>query len=559
MNIYYIDPSQTENGNGEQQSPFNSVNAAFNSGLSYPWTVLIRRGTTTRERLNDTNRGFLNNAGRIVPCYFGSYGDGPRPKWIQDTPAIQCIYSNKATNVQIRGIDFIDCDIVPAWDTGALIHLTAYGDKERNYDANLYAEHCGFYGNEKSVTAQWGGNQRIKIFAAETSDNLAHKIGVAHCDFDTVSSCVYIRGNTQVEDVTTNLTGDKKSMGVFCANNSFHRVVQSAILFHSVKSEGSAYVRTEYSSYMEENSYSSYRWDKVSPEGARHADAAMWVWHSDRVMIRENWIAGMLAMANDGMAFDIDGMSWGNVVRHNFSTGNVSFAMLISASGAGLSPWEPDKYSYEEWFYHRRMGTGENIIEYNFSFNDAIQRLRNVPEGKNYNSEIYASVLRNAKCLFDNHFRNNTIIDTVSDKRKLLLNSNAYSGGGTGVPALSIDNNIFYCRWLTEGEIFEHNLYTNDKASSYQGIATPDEMLLRHNIIFMEEMPGFKPDMSKFKEEGNIFSSPQFLYVPRGAPVNARAAKMMKFRKSSPALGGGMRVATPDINGISGNNIGWLQ
>jgi hypothetical protein len=172
MNIYYIDPSQTENGNGSMQSPFNSVNAAFNSGLSFPWTVLIRRGTTTRERLNDTNLGFFNNAGRIVPCYIGSYGEGPKPKWIQDTPATQCIYSNKATNVQIRDIDFIDCDIVPTWDTGALINLIAYGDKERNYDANLHVEYCGFYGNEKSITAQWGGNQRIKIFAAETNDNL---------------------------------------------------------------------------------------------------------------------------------------------------------------------------------------------------------------------------------------------------------------------------------------------------------------------------------------------------------------------------------------------------
>ena len=127
------------------------------------------------------------------------------------------------------------------------------------------------------------------------------------------------------------------------------------------------------------------------------------------------------------------------------------------------------------------------------------------------------------------------------------------------MPVLSIENNIFYCRWLNEGEIFEHNLYTNDKASSYQDIAAPDEMLLQHNIIFMEEMPGFKPDISKFKGEGNVFSSPQFMHIPRGAPVNARSAKVMKLRPSSPALGGGIRVTTPDINGISGTNIGWLQ
>lgn len=559
MNTYYVDPSQKNNGNGSIDNPFNSVNAAFSAGVSFPWTVLLKKGTSTRERLLDDGKGYLNNSGRVDPCFFGSYGEGPRPKWIQDDPAIQCVYSTRATNVQFRNIDFIDCDLVPTLDSGSSIHLIAYGDTGRNNDANIYVDHCGFIGNEHSVTAQWGGNQRIKIFTAEDATTRAHKIGVSNCNFDTVSAGIYIRGNTQVENPETNVTGDRKSMGVFCSGNSFHRVVQTAALFHSVKSKSSAYIRDEYSSYIEDNHYSSYRWDKVSPTGKRYADAAIWTWHCDRIMIQRNWVAGCLAMANDGMAIDFDGMCWECVARHNFSTGNVSFFMFVSGGGAGLTAWDPNKYSYVEWYYNRKQGSGNNIVEYNFSFNDAIQRLKTVPAGINSNSEIAATVLRNAKCQFNNTFRNNTIIDTVSDYRKLLVNSNVYTTNGSGVPALIMANNIFYCRWLGTASITEHNKYTNDTVSNYRDIATPDEMIFSRNIMFSEQWAGSVPDMSKFTNDGNIFSTPRFSYLPPGAPVNSDAARLIGFKKSSPALNGGVAVSAPDINGNSGNSIGWIQ
>ncbi|WP_221889285.1 hypothetical protein, partial [Raoultella planticola] len=87
-------------------------------------------------------------------------------------------------------------------------------------------------------------------------------------------------------------------------------------------------------------------------------------------------VHGSYPMATDNMAVDIDGMCWDNVVRHVYSTGCARTVMFVSADNAGLQAAPPAGMSNFEFYYTRHQGSGNNLVEYCFAFNDGIQRLQ---------------------------------------------------------------------------------------------------------------------------------------------------------------------------------------
>lgn len=561
MNTYYVDPSQETSGAGTVASPFNTVNAAL-SAATHPFSILIKKGTDVRNNdyINDTTGKLLNSSGQM--SYIGAYGDdlaplvSNRPRWYMNGLYNPQIKSTSCRWLDISGIDFYNQVRVVSAGLGTQnILLTTLGDG--NSLANVFIHDCGFHGDSRSGSMQGGGNQRICLFADSTGTTISHVMKVYNCQFTEVGSGVYIRGNTNFQDVTTNVGDALRSYGCSVINCSFVNLVNCAVLLHTVASKTSwrDSGHPMWSGFRI-GSYKSYRWDKNG------ADAAFWMWHCNRVGGEYLEVSGMQAMSLDGMAFDIDGMCWDCGFRYCFTSNNVSSMMFVSGSNAALSTWDSTKYTYKEWFYDRRMGSGNNTYEYIFSFNDGVQRLSTVPAGLDYNSEITATAIRFTKCQFNCQVNNCVFIDTVSDLRKLLVNSNAYNTGDNTIPAITMNSNLFFARYLSPSNIMNHVLYTNDSATtSGATLAPPAQMLLNNNLMFSDAWTsGTSPDLSLFTVTNGIYADPYFRYLPNSSPSGIEAAKNIKFIiGQSPALGGGVSTSELDIEGNSGNNIGWLQ
>ena len=560
MQTLYVDPSQTTNGSGTKDNPYNTVNAAL-SAATHPFSILIKKGTDVRNNdyINDTTGKLLNASGSMG--YIGSYGDdlaplvSNRPRWYMNGLCNEQIKSTSCRWLDISGIDFYNQVRVVQSSLGTRnIMLTTLGDE--NSLANVFVHDCGFHGDPRSNSMQSGGNQRICLFADSTGTTISHVMKVYDCQFTEVGSGVYIRGNTNFQDLTTNVGDALRSYGCSVMGCSFVDLVNSAVLLHTVASKTSwkDSGHPMWSGFRKSR-YSSYRWDKNG------ADAAFWMWHCNRVGGEYLEVSGMQGMSLDGMAFDIDGMCWDCGFRYCFTKNNVSSMMFVCGSNAALSEWDPDKYTYKEWFYDRRMGSGNNTYEYIFSFNDGVQRLSAVPAGLDIGTEITAAVVRNSKCQFNNKINNCTIIDTVSDLRKLLINSNVYDTGDDTIPALTMNSNLFFSRYLASTNIMNHVLYSNDTVSNNQGLAPPKQMLLNNNLMFSDAWSsGATPDLSLFTVTNGKYVDPYFKYLPNSAPSGLTSAKNIGLIiGQSPAIGAGVATTEPDVMCNSGNNIGWLQ
>lgn len=556
MATFYVDPSADTNGTGTVASPFNRVNSAL-ATATHPFSILIKRGTYVRndDYINDTTSKLKNLSGTM--SYIGAYGTGNRPRWPMNGLWNPQIQSNECCWLTIQDINFDNQTRALNIGLGTSnILLNTTGDA--NGIANTHVLQCGFFGDPKSMTMQAGGNQRVRMFAISTGTTTAHKMTVQRCTFARVGSGVYIRGNTTFADATTNIGDGYRSYGCQVRDCEFTDLVNCAVLLHTCASQTSRFDTDHemWSGYIN-CSYTSHRWDKNG------SDAAFWMWWCNRVGGVYLYVDGMQAMKRDGMAFDIDGMCWDCGFRYCYTQNNVSTMMFVSGGSSGPMAWDPNTYSYVEWYYNRRMGSGNNLYEYIFSFNDAIQRLRTVPAGTDSSSEIHASHLRNSKCQFNNTLRYCTFIDTVSTKRKLLVNSNVYNTFSDTLPALTMHSNIFYGRYLADTNLMNHVKYTNDTVSNYVDIAPPAQMVIKNSLLFsLSWTSGATPDLSKFTSTSNKFVDPMFTNLGNTAPSGFDSARMVTFIKGlSPIFGAGVQSAadSPDINGKAGNNMGWLH
>lgn len=564
MQVLYVDPSADVNGTGTISSPFTRVNNALNVAV-HPFSILIKRGTFVRndDYINDTTSKLKNLSGTM--SYIGAYGEvgritglnksSNRPRWPMNGLYNPQIQSNECCWLTVINIDFDNQTRVINTGLGTRnILLNITGDA--NEIGHVHILECSVTGDAKSNSMQTGGNQRVCLFVNSTTKVRAHKLTIERCTFNHVGSGCYIRGNTQVDD-PLNLQGDQyKSYGCQIVDCEFVGMVNCAALLHTVAGKNSRYDRSDdmWSGY-DRNSYSSHRWDKNG------SDAAFWMWHCNKVGGQYLYVDGMQAMNRDGMAFDIDGNCWDCGFRYCYTQNNVSCAMFVSGGQASGTVWDQNTYSYREWFYNRRQGSGNNEYAYIFSFNDAIQRLKTVPAGTDASSEIHASWLRNSKCQFNNVVHNCTIIDTVSVRRKLLINSNVYNTFDDSMPAINFHSNVFYGRYLVPTALMNHVKYTNDSVSTYVDIAGPAQMVCSNNLMFSASWPGGSTvDLTKFSGTGNKFVEPWFTNLRDSAPSGFEAAKRVTFVKGlSPIFGGGKYNSGQDINGKTGNNMGWLQ
>jgi hypothetical protein len=347
---------------------------------------------------------------------------------------------------------------------------------------------------------------------------------------------------------TQQITGDgKRTFGAKVLRCSFTNIVQEGGMIHTCASKNGAYTDDEWQSCVRDCYYSSYRWDKFNTSGASTYDAPFWMWHCNRVMFENLEVHGSYPMSTDNMAVDIDGMCWDNVVRYVYSTGCARTVMFVSADNAGLQAAPPAGMSNFEFYYTRRQGSGNNVVEYCFAFNDGIQRLQG-QVGTLTNDACSISHHRNQ---FNNTVRNCVFIDTTSVRQRRLISTNGYDTESASVPSLTVENCIFYCKWMVGSDIIAQ-LSTGTRT-----IASASQIVLNNNIIWSDAWSA-APDLSALATlSGNVWAKPQYALLPSSPPSTRRGAINLGIPANAKEVGKSNLLL--DINGRSGNNIGWLH
>ncbi|UNI73760.1 hypothetical protein KP12_354 [Klebsiella phage KP12] len=88
-------------------------------------------------------------------------------------------------------------------------------------------------------------------------------------------------------------------------------------------------------------------------------------------------------------------------------------------------------------------------------------------------------------------------------------------------------------------------------------IAPASQIVLNNNIIWSDAWSA-APDLSALATlSGNIWAKPQYALLPPSPPSTRRGA--INLGVPANAKGVGKSNLLLDINGRSGNNIGWLQ
>ncbi|HHT5293919.1 TPA: hypothetical protein ACTY2I_005392, partial [Klebsiella pneumoniae] len=123
--------------------------------------------------------------------------------------------------------------------------------------------------------------------------------------------------------------------------------------------------------------------------------------------------------------------------------------MFVSADNAGLQAAPPAGMSNFEFYYTRRQGSGNNLVEYCFAFNDGIQRL----QGKIGTPTNDACSISHHRNQFNNIVRNCVFIDTTSVRQRRLISTNGYDTESVSIPSLTVENCIFYCKWMVGSDI----------------------------------------------------------------------------------------------------------
>ncbi|EMQ0911109.1 TPA: hypothetical protein MEC06_003969 [Klebsiella pneumoniae] len=541
MQYLYVDPS--DDANKPIPSAFKTVTEAIAAITSYPFSILIRRGTILKEAVNAR---LVNTSPEM--CFIDSYGSGPATKWISASTTVGQIRSWNARKLTIQNIHFIDREDGYA-STASPVNLECSGDS--NGIADVHVKNCYFTGNNFSVSNPQknmvGRHVELRAVAYDNPDTPAHKLSVEDCMFNMVNAGIYIRGNTYAADTTDNRGDGSRTYGAKVLRCSFTNVVQEGVLMHTCASKNDAYTDDEWQSCVRDCYYSSYRWDKFSTSGAATYDAPFWMWHCNRVLFEKLEVHGSYPMAPDNMAVDIDGMCWDNVVRYVYSTGCARTVMFVSADNAGLQAAPPAGMSNFEFYYTRRQGSGNNVVEYCFAFNDGIQRLQG-QVGTLTNDACSISHHRNQ---FNNTVRNCVFIDTTSVRQRRLISTNGYDTESASVPSLTVENCIFYCKWMVGSDIIAQ-LSTGTRT-----IASASQIVLNNNIIWSDAWSA-APDLSALATlSGNVWAKPQYALLPSSPPSTRRGAINLGIPANAKEVGKSNLLL--DINGRSGNNIGWLH
>ncbi len=541
MNNYYVDPFAASGGTGSLEAPYKSVTTLIAAGITHPCTIWIKRGTTLVE---SASFGLLleNNSGEL--SYIRPYGSGRRPKWVKPSVSSSHITTTGTRNLIITGLDFlIDDDSLTPNNGGGFVNLVLRNTTSADIDSNVWIEDCRFKGGALTRSGIYGGNKTVYIRADNANTKRVNKFGVRDCKFKNLSRGVQLQGIDIADDNTDNRTGTYYSRGVKVERCSFVGMSHGAVCFVCVESKNSAYTDDEYQSVARKCTYSSYRWDRYDGTAIR-VDAAFWTYHCNRVMFERLIGGGMQPTEADSEFIDFDGLSWDCVARYIISYNNGAGSLWISTAAQARAAYADYSSTYTEfdWFYTRRNGTGNNVIEYSIFYNDGNQRSdKNGSDACAYHrvtTYSYNCIVR--KCVH---------INMTAVSSQYMLANTLTSSGATLV---KLEDCIFFWKYLTSTNLVSQNPFT------------PSTLDIKNCVVYslawdsaaITTVTNYLASIATLS--GMIFNNPQFVSLPTQPFVSMDSALNLRLKPTSPCIGAGANSsATVDINGNNVRDIFW--
>lgn len=559
MNYYYVDPSQNINGNGSKESPFNSMDALVSSGVSFPYTIYIKRGTTFSWSYQDltTNSIFYNTS--TTQSHITSYGEGKKPIWFSMGLDKRHLYSS------LMNVAFHDLQISPPPGgefTGGYLYGVPYGNTANSNLCNLEFYNLDFIGTPESIGGSVGSKEISMILLLVDNggaNNIAHKIYIHDIYADHVNCGIFVRGNPHLSDTTTYRGDQKKSYGVRVIDVSFTNIINYGVLLAGCASKNkNRNVRTDdMESGFDGIYYSSYKTNVYNPNTdpygyttARY-DVPLWMTMCSYVTGQNFEVHGSGPGKPDRYALDFDWHCNNCLMRWGYTTNNAKSFMFIQGpfsnswySAHGYTPLSTDPYTL---YYTYGAGCYDNVYEYILSYNDGIGRTKR-------SEDIYWRKAAAYRYCYNNTARNIVFIDTVSTENDYILTCNPQTDDNTTANSMLVDSCIFY--WKNRNAT---SLISQKDVDTFGTLMT--KFKFSNNIFYSEKWGSSTPSLPGVTTESNYFIDPEFNFMPPKVPPAGlkEAIKIISLSFNSPAIGTGTVNSNKDISGKSGNNIGWEQ
>lgn len=520
MNNYYIDPSQSENGNGTIDSPYNSWSILSSLTPVSPFTIFVKRGTSERGNFNySTHRNLVSTSDE--QSFIMPYGTGANPILIQDSGSDQALHLvvRKTSMVMIDGITN---EVSQSADLIALSALAKDGDSS----VDVWAYQCNLRSFPYTMQSQYV--KGLSIYANRDVNLAANKLGAKDCTFDFLSRGVQVLGNYNTpssQDATTNVGDRYRSQGAVVDGCSFTNMRDDGAILNRCTSPDDANYDTsnELVSKISNCFYSSYRWNTENSNFyAQSAAVAFWMVYSNKVVIEYCEVAGSYASRADRMAYDFDIMTWDCRIRYCYSHNNAGGLLLFisNADGDG-SQSQPSGTSNTEWFVNRRWGQGNNIMHDCISFNDGTTRAGSA-------SGLWMSKFRYFGYASNCQVNNVTIIDTLSSSRHCFIHQYPKFLTSDNITNITFGHCMFYFRNLTNTDMLR-----GETATTASGL-----IKFSNNNIYSKALGanGFSiPTASD--GGGNTQTDPLYEFIPRSAPATFDSAKLIRMLKTSAYYG----------------------
>lgn len=545
MNFYYIDSNFIGEGKGTILSPFRSFTELKTAGFSHPCKILIKRNSVLVEGMT-FNQELFNTTG--IQSVIGAYGLGSDPIWYKPNDSSTHIYSSYTQNIKIKNISFrLRNNQVNVSNGGGFITLYLPNTTGNDVDANVWIEDCHFKGSEMNRTGQNGLNKTVYICVRSDATKRVNKFGVRRSSFEDLSKGIQLQGLDLADDITDNSKGTYYSRGVKVEKCSFTGMSNGALLFNCVESLNSPYVEDEYQSVCRDCFYSSYRWDKYNGSNI-YPDAVFWTYHCNRVMFERLIGGGYQPTEADSQFIDFDGMTWDSVARFIVGYGNGASLLLISLDSHGRSRYADysSQYTESQWYNTRRNGSGNNILEFSYFFNNGVQRGYLLPGGfSGACAEIRISGFQ-----YDVSIRNCVFIDSVSTKEKFIALDSFTTRNSVSV---KIDSCAFIYKFLTTTDLVSTTnstvpIFLNNSSISSLSWTIDD---FTNTGTYLQNICSQATNLKLI--------NPDLIFFPTQPPSSIGSALKIKPVYGTILKGTGTQSTTKDINGNTTNDIWWVD
>jgi hypothetical protein len=437
--IYYVDCSAIINGNGTENSPWNSLTPVNSTTFAPGNQVLFKRGTTCTGALAPRGSGSAGS-----PITFSSYGNGAHPIISAGTNP----YAFKLFNQQywvIQNLEF----------AGGTIHgITISGDQDTALTyfrlTNLTVRDVtgGSYANMHPFDGKATG--LVVIASVRTSRTRFHDVVIdgVNAYNSTMWSGIMVNNNRTSGFVTDfNL----RNLNVTIRNSTVHDVWGDGIVSHGARE------------VLLENNV-AYRTGLQPPPVNIGTPTGIWTWACYNCVVQGNESYENDSPGVDGGGFDIDYFNDYNTVQYNYGHDNSTYCVSI--------------------FGAENYVTVGSVIRYNICANNGLN------PAEPGSSEIYLSTW-NGGAINDVQIYNNTFyaprqifsgsnVTFSGNNPRFFKNNLIYSPNanplGVNFTQITRDYNLWYYTggsWSSGEPNSIHNQNPNINDPTYSGIGRP--------------------------------------------------------------------------------------